>query len=120
MVAKVAIIFGFTPGASILAMMGSLTSSFVATSVGTFAANLLKMIPGFGTLFGGIINGVVGAGLTAAIGFSFSALFEEIFRRVLDGKTDTVSLEWMSQFLKRTFRGYVEKVKKGSSAGELE
>lgn len=57
----------------------SATSTFTLGLLGYITASLLKLIPGVGTIIGGIINGSVGASTTFAIGKLAIKNFSDIF-----------------------------------------
>ncbi len=74
-------VYGITLTKSLAA---SIASSFLgiagATVVGrTLVANLLKMIPGVGTVVGGTISGGTAAALTWAMGRAYIVLMEKLF-----------------------------------------
>ena len=54
-----------------LSVVGALATTFTARAAASFAASLLKMIPGIGTLAGGAINAAVAGGLTKALGEAY-------------------------------------------------
>jgi uncharacterized protein (DUF697 family)/GTP-binding protein EngB required for normal cell division len=70
----------------ILASMGIPT--IISKSGVWLAAQLTKLIPGVGTIVGGIINGSVAASLTAAIGYSVIEFCERTWKIALDGNTN--------------------------------
>lgn len=111
MVARMAVIYGFPPKHMVAASVGSLISGLVASVAGTFLANLLKFIPGIGTLAGGLINGAVGASITLAVGHTFRALFHTILKKSMDGKEDEVTEEWVSSFVTEEFKKNWQKFK---------
>jgi GTP-binding protein EngB required for normal cell division/uncharacterized protein (DUF697 family) len=67
-------------------LLGStVISSMVSESAAWVAAQLVKMIPGLGTLVGGAINGTVAAAITYAIGVSVSELCATFSEKALSG-----------------------------------
>ncbi|MDR0549332.1 MAG: hypothetical protein LBI10_08020 [Deltaproteobacteria bacterium] len=75
--------------------MSSLKDDLVATggleivmaNIGrTLSANLLKLIPGVGSLLGGAINGALASALTYALGIAFNKLCRRILEDQLAGK----------------------------------
>jgi uncharacterized protein (DUF697 family) len=100
MIARIAIIYGLKSKDMVMASVAGLVSSFTATVVGQGLANLIKFIPGIGTLIGGVINATVASSLTATIGFSFRALFHEIIKRVIVGEDNLITENWMIDFMK--------------------
>lgn len=110
MVARMAVIYGFPPKHMVAASIGSLISGLVASVAGTFLANLLKLIPGIGTLVGGLINGSVGASITLAVGHTFRALFHAILQKSIDGNGE-VTEEWAETFVSQEFKKNWQKFK---------
>lgn len=117
MVGKIAVIYGARPGGALGAVMAGLGAGMLAATSGMFLANMLKFVPGLGTALGGLINASVGASITAAIGFVFRSVFHEMSRRVLDGLGDTITTDWMKEFVDERFKVAVAVLKsKGRSA----
>ena len=59
----------------------------VLSTIGkTIAGNIIKMIPGIGTLVGGTINGAVGAALTYGLGQAINVTCKKICEAQLEGK----------------------------------
>ena len=56
---------------------GAVKSTMVSTIGKSIAGNLLKMIPGIGTVAGGAINAGVAVAFTEAIGFGVANAFEK-------------------------------------------
>lgn len=48
------------------------------------ASSLLKLVPGAGTLLGGMISGSVGAAITTALGFAYCQLMEAVRKGSFD------------------------------------
>lgn len=67
--------------AGVSTLMGSLLSSGGRAAVGA----LLKLIPGVGTIVGGLINGTVGAAITAAFGEATSKIAYDVSKNRLQG-----------------------------------
>lgn len=81
MLTSITVIFGFEISKSVLT---GLVSTVVGTGGTTMAGralvtNLLKMIPGLGTLAGGVISGTTAALLTTALGEAYIALMTAMF-----------------------------------------
>lgn len=81
MLASITVIFGFEISKSVLT---GLVSTIIGTGGTTMAgrtlvANLLKMIPGIGSLAGGAISGATAALLTTALGEAYIALMTAMF-----------------------------------------
>ena len=78
MLARINAIFGVDLTKNAIA---TLASSLVATEAAAFAgrtiaSNLLKFIPGAGTIAGGLIAGSTGAMVTSAIGLAYIKIIE--------------------------------------------
>lgn len=80
-------------GAGIGGIVGSLVAQLGKTAV----ANLIKSIPGVGTVVGGLISGSVGAALTGAIGEATSVVAYKIAEARLDGN-DLLANDLIKQF----------------------
>lgn len=78
MLAKITNIFGFSVSqdlfkAIIAAIAGTSTVSLVGRAI---VGNLLKLIPGIGTVAGGLINGTVASALTTSLAFAYIKVCE--------------------------------------------
>lgn len=54
-----------------VSVVGALATTFAARAAASFGASLLKVIPGVGTLAGGVINATIAGGLTKALGEAY-------------------------------------------------
>jgi uncharacterized protein (DUF697 family)/GTP-binding protein EngB required for normal cell division len=90
MMARIAHLHGFGLDKSALL---AVASTSVATSAGRAAASsLLKLIPGAGSVAGGVINATVASGFTLAMGQAWLVVCQRAFTKnlpMLDGKVDT-------------------------------
>lgn len=82
MLASITVIFGIEMEKAILT---SLVSAVVGTEGATIAgkaivSGLLKLIPGAGTVVGGVISGATAATLTTALGEAYIGVMTEIYR----------------------------------------
>lgn len=82
MLAGISAIYGLDLGKGFLA---TLVSSALGAGAGTFAgrtlvANLVKMVPGAGTVAGGIISGGTAAAMTTAIGEAYIAALSALLK----------------------------------------
>lgn len=82
MIAGITVIFGLDISKSFL-------TSFVSSTIGTAGAtvlgktvvsNLLKLIPGIGTLAGGAISGTTAGLLTTALGEAYIKIMEKVYK----------------------------------------
>lgn len=58
-------------------LLGAVEAMTVSTIGKSVAGNLFKIIPGVGTVVGGVINATVAAAFTEAIGFGVANAFEK-------------------------------------------
>lgn len=112
MVGSIGVIYGFGKDAgSLTALIGSSIVPLAAESAGvTLAGNLIKFVPGAGTIVGGLIEGTVAASITATIGLAFQQAFHQMALMRIKG-TQPVTVEAMSQFLKQALPQALETVR---------
>jgi len=81
MIASITVIFGFDVNKSIItALLSSTIGSGGATLLGkTVVSNLLKCIPGIGTIGGGVISAGAAGVITAALGEAYIGIMELVF-----------------------------------------
>ena len=86
MIAGITVIFGLDISKSFL-------TSFVSTTIGsagatvlgkTIVSNLLKIIPGIGTVAGGMISGTTAGLLTTALGSAYIKIMERVYKGEMD------------------------------------
>jgi predicted GTPase len=94
------------------ATIASLVGQVLARSGMYAASQLLKMIPGIGTILGGTINGAVAGSITYALGLSVIELCEQIIKSGvdLDGLSGEGVNNWVSSIIVAAFNRNVEKV----------
>ncbi len=82
MIASITAIYGLDINKSILtAFVSSALGTGGATIAGkTIAANLLKLVPGAGTVLGGTISGATAGVITTALGEAYIVLMEAIYK----------------------------------------
>lgn len=82
MIASITVIFGFDVNKSIItALISSTIGAGGATVLGkTIVSNLLKLIPGAGTITGGAISAGTAGVITAALGEAYIGVMELVFR----------------------------------------
>lgn len=73
------------------AISSAIPGQIVSTIGRSLAGNLIKMIPGAGSVVGGAINATVASTMTAGIGYGINEMFAKMKRDELDGKTLDVS-----------------------------
>ncbi len=104
MIAQITAKYGLTiPSARLGTLVASVVMSGGATGVGRYVvSNLLKMIPGAGTVAGAIISGSTAALLTGAMGRAWMRVCEQV---LASGVTEIDNFD----MLKRLFQSEVEK-----------
>lgn len=82
MIASITVIFGFDINKSIItSLLSSTLGTGGATILGkTVVSNILKMVPGAGTIVGGAISAGTAGLITAALGEAYIALMELVFK----------------------------------------
>ena len=82
MIASITVIFGFDVNKSIItALLSSSIGAGGATLLGkTVVTNLLKFIPGAGTVVGGVISAGTAGAITAALGEAYIGIMELVFK----------------------------------------
>ena len=73
-----------------------------------FAGGLLKMIPGIGTLVGGLINAGVASLITSALGFAISEICYDGCKKIAKGE----SVDFSSMFDAESIQTYIQEYKK--------
>ena len=88
MIASIAVIFGIDINKTVLAsFVSSVLGTGGATLLGkTVVSNLLKLIPGAGSVAGGAISGVTAGLLTTALGETFILVMTQIYKGELSTK----------------------------------
>lgn len=88
MLASITVIFGFDPNKTLLTtLISSVVGTGGATLIGkTLVANILKMIPGGGTLIGAAISGGTATLLTTALGEAYIGVMTAMFNGEIDEK----------------------------------
>lgn len=82
MIASITVIFGFDVNKSVItALLSSSIGAGGATLLGkTVVTNILKFIPGAGTVVGGVISASTAGVITAALGEAYIAIMELVFK----------------------------------------
>jgi uncharacterized protein (DUF697 family)/GTP-binding protein EngB required for normal cell division len=89
MITSITAAFGFKLDRSIiLTILGIYGTAAGASLVGVVAANLLKMIPGVGSVSGGVINATIASSVTTAFGEAYIGVLTALFNEN-DGKQPT-------------------------------
>ena len=108
MIASITVIFGFDVNKSIItALLSSTIGAGGATVLGkTVVSNILKFIPGIGTVAGGAISAGTAGVITAALGEAYIGVMELVFKG--DMSIDDISTkkgkETMSQLFKSNLK----------------
>lgn len=108
MIASITVIFGFDVNKSVItALLSSTIGVGGATLLGkTVVSNLLKLIPGVGTVAGGAISAGTAGVITAALGEAYIGVMELVFKgdmKLEDLSTDK-GKETMSKLFKQKLR----------------
>lgn len=106
MMASITVIFGFEINKSVIT---GLVSTIIGTSTATMAgktlvSNLLKLIPGIGTLAGGLISGSTAAMLTTALGEAYIGVMTAMFKGEISAeelKTETGKKKLNKMFIRQ-------------------
>lgn len=82
MIASITVIFGFDINKSVItALVSSTLGSGGATLLGrTVVANIIKLVPGAGSIAGGAISAGTAGVITAALGTAYIAIMEQVFK----------------------------------------
>ena len=112
MIAGITVIFGMDVSKSFLTSFVSATiGSAGATVLGkTIVSNLLKLIPGVGTVTGGFISGTTAGILTTALGTAYLLIMEMVYKGEIS-KEDLYSEEGKATMVK-LFKAELKKGKK--------
>ena len=108
MIAKITTVFGLSlDKALIMAMISSTAGTSGTTIAGkTLVTNMLKMIPGAGTVVGGVISASVAASLTLSLGLAYIKVCEFIVKEEAKGNRveDDQIIEKMKDALKKELK----------------
>jgi len=72
-------------------LSGSAIGTLISQSGIWLVGQIMKLLPGIGTLIGGAINGTVAAAITYAVGMAVSELCAQFSEAVLEGNTDNLN-----------------------------
>lgn len=108
MIASITVVFGFDVNKSIItALLSSTIGAGGATVLGkTIVTNLLKFIPGAGTVAGGAISAGTAGVITAALGEAYIGVMELVFKgeMSIDDISTKKGKETMSQLFKSNLK----------------
>lgn len=109
MIASITVIFGFEVNKSILtAFLSSTLGTGGATMLGkTIVTNLIKLIPGAGTVVGGVISAGTAGVLTAALGEAYIGIMELVFKGEMS--IDDLSTQRGKAEMASLFKEYLKK-----------
>ena len=104
MIASITVIFGFNVSKSLItALLSSTIGSGGATVLGkTVVSNILKLIPGAGSVLGGAISAGTAGVITAALGEAYIGVMELVFKG--DMSLDDLSTSKGREAMKKLFR----------------
>lgn len=108
MIASITAIFGLDLSKSIItAFVSSTLGTGGATIAGrTIASNLLKLVPGAGTVAGGTISGATAGLITTALGEAYIMFMEAVYKGEL--KSSEINTEAGKAKLKELYRGRIK------------
>lgn len=108
MIASITAIFGLDLSKSIItAFVSSTIGTGGATIAGrTIASNLLKLVPGAGSVAGGTISGATAGLITTALGEAYIMLMEAVYQGEL--KSSEINTEAGKAKLKELYRGRIK------------
>ncbi len=111
MIAGITVIFGLDINKSFITSFVSATiGSAGATVLGkTIVSNLLKLIPGLGSIAGGMISGTTAGLLTTALGEAYILIMEKIYKGELN--KDELYHESGQKEMARLFKEQLKKQK---------
>ncbi len=111
MIASITAIFGLNINKSIImGFVSSVLGTGGTTLIGkTLAASLLKLIPGLGTVSGGVISGATAGLLTTALGEAYILLMESIYNGEITPKD--INTSEGREKLRALFKSQKEKLK---------
>lgn len=86
-------------------MSQSVVANLVITQIGkSVAGNLIKLLPGIGTVTGSMINATVASSITYLIGMTVSQLCYQASKNILEGKDANLEDLFGSEVFKTTFQ----------------
>ena len=94
MIAKISTIYGIALGSSIITGLGG---GVVLTGIGKSLAGALKLIPGLGTIVGGVIDGTVSAIITASVGHAYIAILDKMGKKALESGNIQFNIDELEQ-----------------------
>ena len=112
MIANITVIFGmpFDKG-FISAMLSAISGAGGVTAVGrSIVTNLIKMIPGAGTIVGGAISGATAATLTLALGLAYIEVLKVYMKAQING--EQLSLQQLTKMFVELYKDYASSGRK--------
>ena len=108
MLAHISVIFGMTfDKAFISTILSAIFGTGGVTASGRFiVTNLIKMIPGAGTVIGGAIAASTAATLTLALGLAYIELLKRYMKAKIHG--ETISLSDLTKIFIDLYKGYMQ------------
>lgn len=104
MIASITVIFGFDVNKSVItALLSSTIGAGGATLLGkTVVSSLLKLIPGAGTVAGGVVSAGTAGVITAALGEAYISVMELVFKG--DMKLEDLSTDKGKETMSKLFK----------------
>lgn len=113
MLTSITVVFGFEFNKAMLTnLVSSIIGTTGATVIGkTVVGNLLKFIPGAGSIVGGLVSATAAATITTALGEAYIALMVAIYKGEIE-KSD-LGTQKGKEVLEQFFSEYIHSSKKG-------
>lgn len=90
---------------------GSLFSQLISQLGRTLVGNLIKFIPGAGSIYGSVVNGTVASSITGAVGFAIVEICQKISIDELNGNVKEISSYFGEDILKKLISGFMSESK---------
>jgi uncharacterized protein (DUF697 family)/GTPase SAR1 family protein len=113
MMAKVAAIYGVKVETAALA--STVATTVLAAAGKSAAVGLIKLIPGAGTLVGGVISAAVASSFTLAVGYAWAVVCGELTQGRLKDADGALDHEMVRDLFQKQFATWFEKVREGTS-----
>ncbi|WP_231600681.1 GTPase family protein [Salinibacterium sp. SWN248] len=117
MMAKVAAIYGVRMETAALA--STVATTLLASAGKSAVVGLLKLIPGAGTIVGGVISAGVAASFTLAVGYAWAAVCGELTQGRLKDANGALDSEMVRELFQKQFAIWFETVRAGKSGSAI-
>jgi len=111
MIAQLSIMYGFKRQEDFMVIgVSGLYVNFSSSYLTYSLVSAIKFIPALSTV-GGFLNATMGSTITAAIGFTFRALFHVVLERTIKGEQFEITKEWVDEFIKQRMNETFKQIK---------